>query len=379
MGNCSRTFPELQQGFIRMTTRNSAGNSRMPTDPLPILELTFEGLAAELKRRYGRGAYHAAAIMSAVYRQGLEPLQTPEVQASPRLAEALARDLVLDPGTVVEDKRSAGVVKFLTRLGDGETIESVVLPMATHLTVCVSTQVGCRMGCRFCETARMGWRRNLRVEEIVGQVLAARRRFGDGVRNVVFMGMGEPLDNFDNVVQAVRVITDQRGLDVVMRRVTISTCGLEEGIRRLAALNWPHLKLAVSLNAPNDPLRDELMPVNRKVPLARLMDALGAFPLAKDAALMMAYVLVPGVNDRPEHARQVGALLAPLKARINLIGFNPLSGDGGYRAPEEAEVEAFAQQLAEAGVFVCRRRTKGQDLAAACGQLRSQGNKTQEE
>lgn len=344
----------------------------MTTDPLPILELTYPELAAELGRRYGRGAYHAAAIMAAVYRQGLDPLQAPEVQSSRRLAAALARDMAVDPGTVVDARSSDGVVKFLTRLWDGETIESVVLPMATHLTVCVSTQVGCRMRCRFCETARMGWRRNLRVAEIVGQVVTARRHFGDGVRNVVFMGMGEPLDNFDNVVQAVRVITDQRGLDVAMRRVTISTCGLDEGIRRLAGLHWPHLRLAVSLNAPNDRLRDILMPINRRVPLKRLMAALDAFPLAKDSALMMAYVLVPGVNDGPEHARQIAALLAPLKARINLIGFNPLSGENGYRAPDEAEIDAFGRHLAVAGVFVCRRRTKGQDLAAACGQLRSQ-------
>jgi 23S rRNA (adenine2503-C2)-methyltransferase len=348
----------------------------MPNDPLPVLELTFPELAAELGRRYRRGAYHAAAILRALHRQGLHPLQAPEVQASPRLSAALARDLVLDPGTVVDTQSAGGVVKFLTRLSDGETIESVVLPMATHLTVCVSTQVGCRMGCRFCETARMGWRRDLRVEEIVGQVAAARRRFGDGVRNVVFMGMGEPLDNLDDVVQAVRVITDQRGLDVAMRRVTISTCGLDDGIRRLAALNWPHLKLAVSLNAPDDDLRDRLMPVNRRVPLARLMEALRAFPLARDAALMMAYVLVPGVNDGPLRARQVAALLAPLKARINLIGFNPLSAKSDYRAPEETEIETFARHLAAAGVFVCRRRTKGRDLAAACGQLRSQGNKS---
>jgi 23S rRNA (adenine2503-C2)-methyltransferase len=350
----------------------------MPTEALRILELTFPELAAELGRRYGRGAYHAAAMMGAVYKHGLDPLQAPEVKASPRLAAALARDMILAFGEVVDHQAADGVVKFVTRLRDDETIESVVLPMATHLTVCVSTQVGCRMGCRFCETARMGWRRNLRVEEIVGQVVAARRRFGGGVRNVVFMGMGEPLDNFDNVVQAVRVITDQRGLDVAMRRVTISTCGLDEGIRRLAALNWPHLKLAVSLNAPDDPLRDALMPVNRRVPLARLMAALETFPLAKDAALMMAYVLVPGVNDRPAHARQIAALLAPLKARINLIGFNPLGGESDYRAPAEGEIEAFARLLAAAGVFVCRRRTKGRNLAAACGQLRSQGDKSKE-
>ncbi len=341
----------------------------MPSTPLRILEFSFEALAEELARRYGRGAFHAAALMRALYHGPPAPLAAPELRTSPQLAAGLARDLVMEAGEVIDAQASDGVVKFVTRLCDGHTIESVVLPMATHLTVCVSTQVGCRMGCRFCETARMGWQRDLRVEEIVGQVVAARQRFGEAVRNVVFMGMGEPLDNFDNVVQSIRVITDQRGLDVAMRRITVSTCGLDDGIRRLAALNWPHLKLAVSLNAPDDRLRDELMPVNRRVPLARLMKALAEFPLARDAALMMAYVLIPGVNDRPEHARQIAGLLAPLKARINLIGFNPGSGDV-YRAPDEVQIEDFSRQLNEAGVFVCRRRTKGRDLAAACGQLR---------
>ena len=336
---------------------------------LDLLEMTFAELAAELGRRYGKGRYHAAALMREFYDRGNTAAhQAPEVQASPRLARALVRDLVSAPGTVVEETHCQEVVKFITELVDGHAIESVMLPMATHKTLCVSSQVGCRMGCRFCETARLGWVRNLTVSEIVGQVRAARRRFGPQLRNVVFMGMGEPLDNFDAVVQAVRVINDQRGLDVALRHITVSTCGLEQEIRRLAALGWPQLKLAVSLNAADDDLRDVLMPINRRVPLKRLRQALAAYPLGKNAALMMAYVLIPGINDRPADARQIARFLAPLKARINLIAFNP-GHTHTYPAPNDGQIEDFTRHLTDAGVFVCRRNTKGQSLMAACGQL----------
>ena len=188
------------------------------------------------------------------------------------------------------------------------------------------------------------------------------------MRNVVFMGMGEPLDNFSAVVQAIRVLNDQRGLDVALRHMTVSTCGLADGIHRLAALGLPHLKLAVSLNAAEDRLRDWLMPINRRFPLARLKEALAAYPLGKEDAIMAAYVLIPGVNDRVEDARAVARFLAPLRSRINLIPFNPGS-QTDYPAPGEEDIEAFARLLTDAGVFVCRRNTKGRDLMAACGQL----------
>jgi 23S rRNA (adenine2503-C2)-methyltransferase len=323
-----------------------------------------------LKRRYGRGAYHAAALMREMFgRANPRAFEAPQVLASPQLERRLRDDLAPVPGTVVEERQSQGVVKFVTRFADGCAVESVVLPMATHATVCVSSQVGCRMGCRFCETARMGRVRDLGPAEIVAQVWWARRRFGARVRNVVFMGMGEPLDNYAALVRAVRVLNDQRGLDVALRHMTVSTCGLADGIERLAGERLPGLKLAVSLNAADDALRDRLMPVNRRFPLARLGAALAAYPLGKNDAVMAAYVLIPGVNDNARDVRAVARFLAPLKSRINLIPFNPGDGRFPHEAPDEAQIEEFARRLADAGVFVCRRNTKGRDLMAACGQL----------
>jgi len=245
-----------------------------------------------------------------------------------------------------------------------------VLPMETHDTVCVSSQVGCRLGCVFCETGRLGLVRQLSVEEIVGQVYTARQRYGQRIRNVVFMGMGEPLDNFDNVIQAVRVLSDQRGMDIAQRYITVSTAGRVDGIIRLAALAMPHLKLAVSLNAPNDRLRARLMPIANAVPLARLQATLKSYPLKKGYDLMVAYVLMPGVNDRPEHARQLSDWLAPLRAKVNLIPYNPGS-DGRFESPDEAQLGAFRQRLIALGVNVQQRSPRGRTLMAACGQLGS--------
>ena len=343
----------------------------MAWDRLNILAMTHDALCCELGDRYGRGAYHASAIFKALYGNYNGAVdRAPEVAASRGLSEALGRDLWFAPGTMVDEQSQDGITKFVIRLHDGATVESVVLPMVTHQTVCVSSQVGCRMGCRFCETAKAGLQRNLTVDEIVGQVWMARRRYGDRVRNVVFMGMGEPFDNFDNVLQAIRVMNDQRGLDIAQRYITVSTVGLVSGIKRLVAAKMPHLKFAVSLNAPNDRIRSELMPVNRAYPMAVLHRALTAYPMKKDSTIMVAYVLIPGLNDRPEHARQLAAYLRPLPTKVNLIPLNP-GTDAPFRAPEEEEINRFCQALIAQRVQVQRRSTKGRDLMAACGQLGS--------
>ena len=275
---------------------------------------------------------------------------------------------MVSPGTLVDRREQDGVVKFITRLDDGEEIESVVLPMKTHRTLCVSSQVGCRMGCRFCETAKMGLRRQLTAAEIVGQLFNARRRYGEGIRNVVFMGMGEPFDNFDHVMQAVRVLNDQRGLDVALRYITISTVGRLDGIRRLAAMKMPLLKLAVSLNAARDGLRSRLMPVNTSAPLTDLQQALKEFPLRPDHTLMVAYVLIPGINDSPGDATALAEFLKPLAAKVNLIPFNPGTGSP-FQAPGDDDIEKFRGRLVAARVQVQARSTRGRDLMAACGQL----------
>ena len=188
------------------------------------------------------------------------------------------------------------------------------------------------------------------------------------MRNVVFMGMGEPMDNLEAVVQAVRVLGDQRGLDIAQRYITVSTAGRVDGIEKLAALGMPHLKLAVSLNAPNDALRSQWMPVNRAAPLDRLQKALMAYPLKKGDAIMIAYVVMPGINDSSQCARELAAWLRPLSAKVNLIPFNP-GPAAAHRPPSEVELETFRQRLIAVGVNVQKRAPRGRDLMAACGQL----------
>jgi len=336
-----------------------------------LLEFTYNELVAELGRRYGKGVYHAAAIYRRLYREmNANVLGLPEVERDRKFAARLEPDVVTTAGRVILEKEQDGVLKFVTLLHDGLKIESVVLPMVHHKTVCVSSQAGCRMGCRFCETGRNGLSRNLEVAEIVGQVLAARKRFGPDMRNVVFMGMGEPFDNYDKVLKAIDVISDQRGLDIAHRRITVSTAGLAEGLRKFGAAGPPLIKLAISLNAPNDRLRSELMPVNRSLPLDKLKAQLRAFPLKKKYYYLFAYVQIPGVNDRPEHAVELARYLESLPSKVNLIPFNPGS-DSPYRAPSEKESKRFRELLIARRVNVQQRSTRGRELMAACGQLGS--------
>ncbi len=334
-----------------------------------LLELTYEELVQHFAACYGKGPFLAGALYREFYGNlNSRAWQAPALGHSPGLAKRLAAELVFEPGEVVDEVDQDGVVKFFTALPDGQQIESVLLPMETHWTICVSSQVGCRMGCRFCTTARMGLVRQLTVEEIVGQVFTARRRYGRMVRNVVFMGMGEPFDNFDNVIQAVRVMNDQRGLDIALRYVTVSTAGRIDGIAKLARLGMPHLKLAVSLNAPQDGLRTRLMPLNRTVPLDRLQRALQDYPLKKNYAIMVAYVLIPGINDGDACVTALAEWLAPLRAKVNLIPFNP-GPDTPYRPPLECEMDQFRGKLIRAGINVQKRAPRGRNLMAACGQL----------
>jgi 23S rRNA (adenine2503-C2)-methyltransferase len=269
---------------------------------------------------------------------------------------------------VVERIAAEEVVKLVFGLADGLRVETVVIPMANHSTVCISSQVGCAMGCRFCRTGRMGLLRNLTAAEIVAQVYTVKVLMGAAVRNVVFMGMGEPLDNFHNVVQAIGVLSDQRGLDIALRHITLSTVGLPRGIQRLAALGWPQLKLAVSLNAPDNRLRDRLMPVNRRHPMERLKEALSQYPLARGNAIFMEYVLIKGVNDDPRFAAALAAFFQGLDVKLNLIAYNPSDGSP-FEAPAEGDLERFHRALIDQRVFVRRRSSKGAGILAACGQL----------
>lgn len=340
-----------------------------------LMALTYDDLVERFAERYGKGPFLADALYRE-FHHNLNPQawQAPAIGQSPGLAARLAGDLVFAPGEVVNEVEQAGVVKFVTALSDGQQIESVILPMETHQTVCVSSQVGCRMGCRFCETGRMGLVRQLTVEEIVGQVYTARRRYGRNVRNVVFMGMGEPFDNFGNVIQTVRVLSDQRGLDIAQRYITLSTAGRIDGIEKLARLEMPLLKLAISLNAPKDRLRARLMPLSRTAPLDLLQRSLKAYPLKKGYELMVAYVLMPGINDSDDCVAALADWLQPLCAKVNLIPFNP-GTDTFCRPPTMDELNRFRQKLIQTGINVQKRAPRGLNLMAACGQLGNRRNR----
>jgi 23S rRNA (adenine2503-C2)-methyltransferase len=345
----------------------------MGPSPLNILEYTHDQFAEAFGRRYGKGTHYSTAVYRHVMKAGkTDVAEVPAVARLPELAGQLASDVVVAPGRLVNRVSDRGVVKFVTSLPDDLDIESVVIPMFRRHTLCVSSQVGCRMGCRFCRTGRMGLIRNLTAAEIVGQVFAARHRLGFDVRNVVFMGMGEPLDNPDHVIQAIRVLVDQRGMDIARRYITVSTVGLTTGIDRLSRFDGGPVNLAVSLNAPDDDIRSRLMPVNRSIPMAALKDALLRYPLAKKSALFVEYVLIQGVNDRREHAAALARYLAPLKVKLNLIPYNPAPGDD-FRPPSTDTYERFHAWLLAEKVFVRRRGEKGGRIMAACGQL---GGKT---
>ena len=287
---------------------------------------------------------------------------------SPALVKRLETDLIVKSGQVVKKEADGGVIKFVTRLVDDLMVESVVIPMFRRYTVCVSSQVGCRMGCRFCQTGKMGLIRDLTPSEIVGQVAVARHLLGADIRNVVFMGMGEPLDNLDNVVQAVRVLEDQRGMDIARRYITLSTVGLIHGIERLARMDGGPLNLAVSLNAPDDVVRSRLMPINRIHPMGALKDALQCYPLAKKSSIFMEYVLIKGVNDQPEHARALSRYLSPLRVKVNLIPYNP-APESVWTPPSAEELRRFRSFLEKENIFVRLRNRKGDRIMAACGQL----------
>jgi 23S rRNA (adenine2503-C2)-methyltransferase len=334
-----------------------------------LLGLTYPQLVALFHRRYNRGPFHAAALYRAFYASAnRNPAEVPELTDTPRFKKELQKDLDMARPAITAQTSEDGVTKLVFQLQDGHTVETVIIPMANHATVCISCQVGCRMGCRFCQTGQMGWIRNLSAAEIVAQVYTVKVAMGINVRNVVFMGMGEPLDNFDAVVQAIRVMEDQRGLDRAKRHITVSTVGLPRRIEQLAALNWPQLKLALSLNAPNDALRTDLMPINQKYPMESLKKTLSTYPLARGNALFIEYVLIKEINDQPEHARQLADYFGDLPVKLNLIPYNPRH-QSPFQAPTDKDIEKFHQALIDKKIFVRIRSSKGAGIRAACGML----------
>jgi 23S rRNA (adenine2503-C2)-methyltransferase len=271
--------------------------------------------------------------------------------------------------TVRRDQSADGTVKFLFGLSDGASIESVLIPEAKRLTLCISTQAGCGLGCAFCATALMGLKRNLRASEIVDQVLEAGRALEPGKRitHLVLMGMGEPLANYQNTLNAVRIMTDADwGLAFSSRRVTLSTVGLVPQIKKL--MEDTRVNLAVSLHATTDEIRSQLMPINRKYPLAALIDCCRALPIPKRRRITFEYVVLRGVNHSADDAKRLARLLGGIRSKINLIPFNPHHGSP-FQRPAPEEIEKFQNELRAYGYQVNVRTPRGDDIHAACGQL----------
>ncbi|MEF3168301.1 MAG: 23S rRNA (adenine(2503)-C(2))-methyltransferase RlmN [Deltaproteobacteria bacterium] len=330
------------------------------------LESLTEGL--------GLPIYRARQLFQAIWQRDFEDIF--QITSLPKDLRAIfsARGTAHLPDVVRELKSSDGTVKLVLGLADGLHIETVLIPERDHVTVCVSTQVGCAMGCTFCHTAQMGFRRNLSPGEIASQPLVAMKhaRLEEKPRNIVFMGMGEPLANLKNLIPAIKILTDRMGLDYSPRRITVSTCGLVPELLRMGA--EIDVGLAVSLHAADNDTRGRLMPVNRRYPLPELIRVLKAYPLPPRRRITFEYLLLAGVNDRPEDARRLARLLRGIPSKINLIPFNPSEGIP-YKEPQAERILAFQKVLAEAHYTAIIRKSKGRDIAAACGQL-FQGRQT---
>jgi len=296
----------------------------------------------------------------------------------PKACEAWRAEFSFDLPEVVAVQSDEGdhgaTSKMVLRLQDGLEAESVCIPMGRgRYTLCVSSQVGCKMGCTFCETGRMGLLRHLSTDEIIAQLLVARHRLDWPIRNIVFMGMGEALDNAENVLRALRVLNDEAGLAIGQERLTICTVGHVGGIRLLDQQGFKRLNLSISLNAAHDSLRSELMPINRRTELAALQKALMAYRPRRNFVLGINYCLLPGINDARTDARAIAEFCKPLgRVLVNLIPYNPGSMPL-TRAPEDAEVERFIGWLRAEGLPVRERVTKGRSVMAACGQLGNPG------
>jgi 23S rRNA (adenine2503-C2)-methyltransferase len=339
-----------------------------------LLDLDRAGLTDFFSAR-GEKGFRAAQLMKWVYGQGVT-----DFEAMTNLGKGLRADLracaeLRMPPVVCDHLSDDGSRKWLLQLDDGNCIETVYIPEAERGTLCVSSQVGCMLNCSFCSTAQQGFNRNLSSGEIIAQVWVAARALGQTVdaerhiSNVVMMGMGEPLLNYDNVVRAMGIMLDDYGYGLSKRRITLSTAGVIPAIERLR--QDCDVSLAVSLHAPDDLLRDQLVPLNKKYPIRELLDACKAYAGEGRRRVTFEYVMLAGVNDSDAHARRLVRCLEGVPAKINLIPFNSFPATRYRRSPGK-RIQRFFEILNQAGVVTITRRTRGDDIDAACGQLAGQ-------
>jgi 23S rRNA (adenine2503-C2)-methyltransferase len=347
---------------LHATTIDPPATSKPDLRNLALDEL--EGFVREV----GERPFRARQIMGWLWNRGAESFAT-MLDLPAAFREQLNQHFKIGSIAHPHVARSKdGTRKMLLRLGDRAEIESVIIPTEGRTTLCLSSQAGCAMGCGFCATARMGLHRNLTASEILSQLMAARRELnaGETLTNYVFMGMGEPLANYPRLHRALTIMTSEWGLGISPRRITVSTVGLVPAMERLLT-DFP-VNLAVSLHATTDEVRDRIAPINRRYPLHQLIDACKALPIARRKRITFEYVMLAGINDSTDDARRLAKMLAPLRAKVNLIFFNPFPGSP-FAPSSREQVEGFQAILHRGNLTATIRESRGRDIAAACGQL----------
>lgn len=336
--------------------------------PVNIFDLTFEDLEQALQGQ-GKEKFRAHQIYKWLYEKRVfEPQEMSNLAKNFR--EEIPKIFAFNLPKVVEHRKSVdGTQKFLFDVGDGLTVEAVLIPADDRQTLCVSSEVGCNMACTFCFTGKQKLKKRLSVGQIVGQYLQVSKLLEAPLRvtNIVFMGMGEPLDNTENVFKAIDILKDDRGINLSRKKITVSTSGL---VPQMPLIAEHGVRLAVSLNAPNDEIRDKIMPINKKYPLAMLLEACREHAAAANDRVTFEYVLLKDVNDSLDHARQVYQMIKNVPCKLNLIPFNE-HPDSGFQRPETNKAYSFQKILLDKGIHTTIRRTMGRDIFAACGQLTS--------
>src|SRR3989338_9910130 len=339
----------------------------LPGKQKDIKDFSYEELEDYLKSS-SEQSFRAAQIFDWLYKKGAE-----DFDAMTNLPVALREKLKSDfltgkPTAVKEEKADDKTVKFLFALADGEEIETVLIPTSERVTLCVSTQVGCKFHCGFCASGLAGFRRNLSCAEILAQILYARNHHPrQSVSHIVFMGIGEPLDNYENLIKAIRIINSPKAVNIAARRITISTCGIVSQIKKLMAERL-QIELAISLHGSNNRLRDLLMPVNKKYPVEELIATCREYIQKTKRQITFEYILIRGLTCTTESAEELGKLLKKMTCKMNLIPYNKVE-EFGHEPPTKMEILLFKKRLSELGIHATVRMPRGRDVNAACGQL----------
>ena len=332
-----------------------------------ISSYTLEGLTA-LMKELGQPAFRAKQIFHWLHQKLVTEFSAMTDQPKALLAKLEEGYYIAAPAIVRRQQSKDGTVKYLFALDDGNCIETVIMRYHYGVTACVSSQVGCRMGCRFCASTQAGRVRDLEAGEIAGQIYAAQKDIGERISHIVLMGIGEPLDNFDNVMDFLSIISSPDGVNIGMRNISLSTCGIVPMIDKLAEKKL-QLTLSISLHAPNDAMRSGMMPVNDAYPVAQLIAACRRYQQTTGRRVSFEYSMVRGVNDSPATAKELAALIRGMGAHVNLIPINPVDGSP-FSATDAENVKRFQSLLTDLGVNATVRRRLGSDISAACGQLR---------